>query len=116
LVGFVGGTTAVEWTRHSAAQRREAIIHHAGSMFGDDCFRPLAVTERVWAPDELGSGGYSNVMTTHAPAAADHLALGLPLVTFASTELATRFPGYVEGAIVAGRAAAAQVLHRLRHV
>lgn len=116
LVGFVGGTTAVAWTRHSQAQRREAIIHHASVMFGEEALQPLSVVERVWAPDEWGGGGYGNVLATHAPHAADALAFGLPLVTFASTELATRFPGYVEGAIVAGHAAAAQVLLRLRHV
>lgn len=115
LIGFVGGTTAVEWTRHSAAQRHDAIVHHAAVVFGEEALRPLSVIERLWVPDEWGGGGYSNVLTTHAPNAADALATGLPLVTFASTELATRFPGYVEGAIVAGRAAAAQVLLRLSH-
>ncbi len=113
LVGFVGGTTAVEWARHSQTQRLDAIVHHASVAFGDAASRPTSVLERVWAPDEWGSGGYSNVQTMHAPQAATELAAGLPLVTFASTELATRFPGYVEGAIVAGQAAAAQVLQSL---
>jgi len=116
LVGFVGGTTAVEWTRHSPTERRDAIVHHASAAFGQLALRPTSVLERVWTPDEWGAGGYSNVQTAHSPRATDALAVGLPLVTFASTELATRFPGYVEGAIVAGQAAAAQVLRRLRHV
>ena len=116
LVGFVGGTTAVEWTRHSQAQRHEAILHHASVVFGAEALRPISVVERMWAPDEWGAGGYCNVQTTHAPLAAEAIAHGLPLVTFASTELASRFPGYVEGAIVAGHAAAAQVLVRLTHV
>lgn len=116
LVGFLGGTTAVEWARHSQAQRREAILHHASVAFGSDALRPISVVERMWAPDEWGAGGYCNAQTTHAPPAAEALADGLPLVTFASTELANRFPGYVEGAIVAGQAAAAKVLVRLSHV
>ncbi len=114
LVGFVGGTTAIEWTRHSPAQRRSAILQHASVAFGHEALRPTSVLERVWAHDEWGAGGYCNVQTIHAPNAAEALAVGLALVTFASTELATRFPGYVEGAIVAGQAAASQVLHRLR--
>ena len=84
-------------------------------MFGDNTLQPLSLVERVWAPDQWGAGGYCNVQTTHAPHAADALAVGLPLVTFAITELATRFPGYVEGALVAGRAAAARVMDHLRH-
>lgn len=113
LVGFVGGTTAVDWARHSQGQRRDAIVHHASVAFGEAARRPLSVVERVWALDEWGGGGYSNVQITHAPEAVSTLTAGLPLVTFASTELAIRFPGYVEGAIVAGRAAALRVLQRL---
>ena len=113
LVGFVGGTTAAEWARHTEAQRRDAILHHAAAAFGDDALRPLTFLERLWGPDEWGGGGYSNVLTTHAPHAADTLAAGLHLVTFASTELSASFPGYVEGAIHAGRAAARQVVQRL---
>ncbi len=114
LVGFVGGTTAREWSRHSEQQRHEAIVHHASEAFGPAALGPHTVVEGMWAPDEWGGGGYSNVLTTHAPHAADVLANGMPLVTFASTELALRFPGYVEGAITAGRAAADKVLARLR--
>ncbi|MGB8858873.1 MAG: FAD-dependent oxidoreductase [Ilumatobacteraceae bacterium] len=113
VVGFVGGTTAVEWTRHSVEQRHNAIVHHAAEAFGAAALRPIGVVERLWAPDELGGGGYSNVLTSHAPTAVDLLAAGMPLVTFASTELALRFPGYVEGALRAGRSAAAEVLRRL---
>lgn len=114
LVGFVGGTTAREWGRHDEPGRLAAIVHHAAEAFGPRAATPTAVIERVWAPDALGGGGYSNVMIRHDPTAADVLAVGLPLVTFASTELALRFPGYVEGALHAGRAGAAQVLRRLR--
>lgn len=114
LVGFVGGTTAAEWSRHDEADRRAAIVHHAADAFGPSAHAPASVLERVWAPDEWGGGGYSNVLVRHQPTAADVLAVGLPLVTFASTEIALRFPGYVEGALHAGRAGAAQVLRRLR--
>ncbi|HQZ35543.1 MAG TPA: FAD-dependent oxidoreductase [Ilumatobacteraceae bacterium] len=113
LVGFVGGTTAIEWIRHSHGQRHDAIVHHASVAFGDAALRPTGVVERMWAPDEWGGGGYSNVQIVHAPQATSTLVAGLPLVTFASTELAARFQGYVEGAIVAGRAAASRVLQRL---
>ena len=113
LVGFVGGTTAREWSRHSERQRHEAIAYHAAVAFGPAALEPHTVVERLWAPDEWGGGGYSNVQTTHAPHAADVLAIGMPLVTFASTELSLRFPGYVEGAITAGKAAAHAILSRL---
>jgi monoamine oxidase len=38
------------------------------------------------------------------------LCAGLPGITFASSELSPSYPGYIEGAIVAGRAAAARVV------
>jgi len=114
LVGFVGGPTAQEWLRHSPAQRRAAVLHHAATAFSHEALQPVSFLERIWATDEWGGGGYSNVPTTHAPDAVKTLVAGLPLVTFAGTELAARFPGYVEGAITAGRAAAAEVVRRLR--
>ena len=114
LVGFIGGATAMEWARHDEADRQAAVLHHASEAFGPRATAPVSMIERLWAPDEWGGGGYSNVMVRHDPSAADTLAIGLPLVTFASTELALRFPGYVEGALHAGRAGAAQALRRLR--
>ena len=125
LVGFVGGTTAAEWARHTEAQRRDAILHHAAAAFGDDALRPLTFLERLWGPDEWGGGGYSNVLTTHAPHAArlasatERVAKGESGFTLPVggsdeiTELSASFPGYVEGAIHAGRAAARQVVQRL---
>ncbi|MDO8364265.1 MAG: FAD-dependent oxidoreductase [Actinomycetota bacterium] len=113
LVAFVGGTTATEWARHSEADRHAAILHHASVAFGDRALQPLSLLERLWAPDEWGGGGYSNVLAAHAPGACDTLAIGLPLLSFASTELAPLFPGYVEGALRAGRAAAAHLLRNL---
>jgi monoamine oxidase len=113
LIGFVGGPTAAEWSRHTADQRQAAIVHHAALAFGDAAERPEAVLEWLWAPDEWGGGGYCNVQVRHSPFAAETLAAGLPHLTFAGTELATRFPGYVEGAITAGRAASDRVLDAL---
>jgi monoamine oxidase len=113
LIGFVGGPTATEWSRHTDEQRQAAIVHHAALAFGEAAERPEAVLECLWAPDEWGGGGYCNVQVRHSPFAAETLAAGLPRLTFAGTELATRFPGYVEGAITAGRAAGAQVLDAL---
>ena len=115
LIGCVGGTIAAEWTRHSPSQRRDAILHHAAEFFGPAALAPKDLIERLWTPDEWGAGGYCNVQFAHAPHAVATLAAGFPLVTFACTELATRFPGHVEGAIVAGQAAAARVLDQLRH-
>lgn len=113
LVGFLGGPVAIEWTSRSAEQRYEVVLQHATAAFGEQSLRPRSFLERVWAPDQWGGGGYCNVLTHHAPTAVDTLSAGLPGITFASTELAPRFPGYVEGAIHSGRATADRVLHEL---
>lgn len=114
LVGFLGGPTAVEWMSRTADERRDAVLHHAAAAFGPEALRPLSFLERVWAPDPWGGGGYCNVHVVHSPTAVDTLSAGVPGITFASTELAAGFPGYVEGAIRAGRAAAERVCRELR--
>ncbi len=77
---------------------------------GPEALRPISWIARDWPPDDLGAGGYQSVLVdADARDAHDVLRQGLDRVAFASTEIAALFPGYIDGAIRAGRAAAADV-------
>ncbi|MFM2070921.1 MAG: hypothetical protein RLZZ623_1184 [Actinomycetota bacterium] len=107
LVAFVGGPTADAWRHLSVAHRRTALLDCLIAAYGNEANTPRMFLERDWAPDEWGAGGYWNVLVD--PSIADAAAIllrGVPGITFASTELASVFPGYVEGAIDSGVAAA----------
>ncbi len=117
LVAFIGGLGALEFQRLTAAQRRARLLELVVEAYGTEAGAPVSFLEREWQPDRWGAGGYCNeiVDLRYAPPHADavtSLRAGTPGISFASTELAEAFPGYIEGALRAGDQAAAQILAR----
>lgn len=111
LVAFLGGPACDAWRPLGEAGRRQRLLALLVDAYGPAAGEPVSFVERDWSPDEWGGGGYWNVLVDadHLDAV-DVLRRGAAHITFASTELAPSFPGYVEGAITAGRAAAQRVL------
>jgi monoamine oxidase len=110
LVGFLGGAATAAWWSMPAAGRRAAFLERLVEAYGPEAAEPVSFVERDWPPDDWGGGGYWNVLVDAAqPDAVAVLRAGAPGITFASTELAPSFPGYIEGAITAGLAAAERV-------
>ena len=110
LVAFLGGPSSHTWRAMSADERRRLLLLRLVEAYGPQAGSPISFVERDWTPDDWGGGGYWNVLLDGSITdAVDVLLRGAPGVTFASTELAASFPGYIEGAINAGRAAAASV-------
>ena len=74
----------------------------------------LDMTIRDWSGDRWSGGAYSDIVVDmEARDAESVLRAGAPPLFFASSELASSFPGYVEGALVAGKEAAARVIAAL---
>ena len=110
LVAFLGGPSSHTWRAMSADERRRLLLLRLVEAYGPQAGSPISFVERDWTPDDWGGGGYWNVLLDGSITDAVNVLLrGAPGVTFASTELAASFPGYIEGAINAGRAAAASV-------
>jgi monoamine oxidase len=118
IVVFCGGRGAYELQQLTADERRQLVIERLVEGYGPEAASPVSFLERDWRPDRWGAGGYCNeiVDVAFAPPHVDALGVlrtGVPGISFASTELAPEFPGYIEGALRAGRAAADRVLARL---
>ncbi len=115
LVVFVGGPLAATW-RTLGRRRVSTVLSHLEPILGAPVRNTLDVIVRDWAPDVFGGGGYAQFVTgVGRPSQIARLRDSPPGTTFAATELAEVFPGYVEGAIHAGRAAAAEALIQLAH-
>lgn len=113
LVGFMGGPSAAAFRARAETGRRSLVLDELARAFGPEALTPLDYLERDWGSDALALGGYSAVVTD--PAARDAVAIlqqGAGRISFAGTDLADAFSGYIEGAIWSGRYAAAQVLAR----
>lgn len=116
LVVFVAGPLAMKVHLMGEDQATAWLVERLVEALGVQASKPLDVTLRDWTDDPWSGGGYSDVITDMgAHDAEDILRAGFGTVVFASSELSPSFPGYVEGAIIAGRNAAADVIERLRH-
>ncbi len=114
LTFFVGGPLATEWTRYGEQAIRDAAKAKLVAALGPEAGDLLDMTVRDWTGDRWSGGAYSDVVVDMAACDAERvIRTGAPPLFFASSELSPSFPGYVEGAIVAGRQAAASILSAL---
>jgi monoamine oxidase len=111
LVGFLEGRAARELGRVGEAQRREAVLANLARMFGPRAARPDLYLDKNWADEEWSRGCYEGytppgVLTAFGPALREPIG---PL-HWAGTETATRWNGYIDGALQSGERAAREAL------
>jgi monoamine oxidase len=107
MMGFIDGQDARDFSLLSAAQRRKACLDQFAVYFGDAARNPREYQDVLWDEQPLHRGcpvcvpgpgvltGYTDAL--HAADGAIH---------FASTETATVWAGYMDGAVRAGEAVA----------
>lgn len=111
IVIFLGGPLASEWHRRTQTELAAFVTAEISAAFGNPAHQPISVCIRDWVNDTWSDGAYSDVITDLDATDAEAILLeGLPRLHFACSELSPSFPGYIEGAIVAGKHAAKSVL------
>jgi monoamine oxidase len=115
LLGFLEGRHATDAATLSAADRRELVLGCFTRYFGDRAARPEHYVEQDWTAEQY-SGGCYGAFATPGTLSRFGPALRRPVgpLHWAGTETATRWIGYMDGAIEAGQRAAAEVLTALR--
>ncbi|GAA0470358.1 flavin monoamine oxidase family protein [Parasphingorhabdus litoris] len=114
LTAFVGGPNARKLASLSEEHRWETIKPVLVRLFGNEAANPISVTERIWVDDPWVGGAYNAHVTAGSMLKPDAILRRFEdQVTFACAEIATRFPGYVEGAMDEGAKAAKRVLETL---
>lgn len=114
LVVFMGGPRAASWGELDETRFRAELLSRLAAALGPEAAMPLEILRRDWTNDRWSGGGYGDmIMDMHAHDAEMVLRAGHPPLHFVSSETALSFPGYVEGAIVAGREAARRVVELL---
>ncbi len=115
LVVFAGGPLAAEWSGKGAVFIQSEITRRLVAAFGGEAGAYMDFRMGDWVDDRWSGGGYSDVIVDlEAYDAEDIIRGGVPPVHFASSELASSFPAYIEGAIIAGREAAGRVTAALQ--
>lgn len=115
LIVFIGGPLAEEWHDKPQSELQTFILGLLVDAFGPEAGQPQEVHIRDWVADPWSGGAYSDVIVDlDAADAEDVLNQGAPPVYFASSELSPSFPGYIEGAFVAGKQVAERVFSDVR--
>lgn len=110
LAGFIAGERAARWQRLEAAARRRAVLNDLVRCWGPAAGEPSELVMVNWNAEAWSGGAFTSFLipgawTSYGPIWQQ--AHGR--VLWAGTEASQRWPGYFEGAIEAGLAAAGQV-------
>jgi monoamine oxidase len=115
LVVFVGGPLALRWHTLGETALRTEVTARLKDALGQEAADVLDFSYRDWTDDRWSGGAYSDLIVDVTAVDAESTILaGSPSLHFASSELSPSFPGYVEGAIVAGRIAARKMIAELQ--
>jgi len=114
LLAFLEGDHARRASTISSDERRRMVVGCLTRTFGPRAARPEGYVEQCWAEEEFTRGCYGCAMTTGAWTSFG-AALRTPIgrIHWAGAETATRWSGYMDGAIRSGDDAAAAVLAAL---
>jgi monoamine oxidase len=116
LVVFFGGPLAETWHASPQAELRRYISDSLMAALGPEAGEIIEISLRDWVDDRWSGGAYGDLITdVHANDAESVLLAGLPSIRFAASELSPSYPGYIEGAIVAGKQAADAIIAERRH-
>lgn len=111
LMAFIGGATWRDWGNRPLDERRDAVLRAFATAFGSQALSPVEYVEHDWTHERWSLGGpvaIAGVGTVYGDGSAIRTPHGL--VHWAGTETATYWSGYMDGAVSAGKRAAAEVL------
>jgi monoamine oxidase len=110
LIGFLEGRDARELGAVSPAERREAVLRGFQRIFGRRAAHPVHYVDKDWSAEPYSRGCYAGVLGPGAwTAYGQALRERIGRIHWAGSETATRWMGYMDGAIQSGRRAAAEV-------
>ena len=111
LIGFLEGREARELGARPEDERRDAVLKGFQRLFGRRAGHPVLYVEKDWSSEPYSRGCYAGVLGPGAWTGYGR-ALREPVgrIHWAGTETATRWMGYMDGAIQSGKRAAAEVM------
>jgi monoamine oxidase len=111
MVGFIGGFSYDSWIEKDPAERQARFVELLADAFGPEATAPLSYIEMDWTSEPFTMGAPVVYMPPGLLSAAGSALVGsVGPIHFAGTEAAPMWTGYMEGAVQAGEAAAAQIV------
>lgn len=115
LLGFVGGADAHRFAALPEADRREAALATLGRLFGPAAREPGLYLEQDWGRERWSGGGPTFLMGPGAwREAGPGLRTPVGRLHWAGSETATRWAGFMDGAVRSGERVATEVADAMR--
>jgi monoamine oxidase len=110
LVGFFEAHNALKWTGKPMEERKKFIVERMVQWLGPEAANPIDYEDNDWPAEAWSRGCYGPVMGPGVMTSVGKV-IRQPhgRVHWAGTETATRWSGYIDGAIRSGERAAAEV-------
>ncbi|CAF0967851.1 unnamed protein product [Adineta steineri] len=116
LMGFIVADSSRKWAKLTREERRQAICEQYAQAFqcNDILTGCREYIEQDWSAEQFSGGCYTDIMPKEVLSSLREQ-LCTPCgnngqLVFAGTELATRFSGYMDGAVQAGERAAFEII------
>ncbi|MBW4468102.1 MAG: flavin monoamine oxidase family protein [Pegethrix bostrychoides GSE-TBD4-15B] len=110
IATFVVGDRYRRWQAMHDADRQAAVLSDLANYFGDRALTPASYDEVDWPSDPWAGGGYAAFMPPGVwTSFGEALAAPVGRIYWAGTEMADRWPGFFEGAVRTGEAAAESI-------
>jgi len=113
LIGFITGKDSIQYRRYSSEEeKKKAVCETYRKIFdSEEALNPTEFYEIDWSTEQYSRGGFFSVMPPGILTKwGDNLHKNHKRVHFAGTELATKWAGYMDGAIQSGRVTAQKIL------
>lgn len=111
LLCFVEGQAARDFIDLPPAERRQQIIVGLAKFLGNEALSPIEYIDKCWTEEEYSRGCYAGLMLPGVLSKfKDTIRQPFQRIRFAGTETATRWNGYLDGAIQSGYREAEAIL------
>ncbi len=113
LVGFFTSDHGRALADASMETRRDAAVQSLTHYFGNQAATPIGYIDKSWISDPWSLGGYAGITAPGALTTYGHaLRKSCGRIHWAGAETATRWAGYIDGAISSGERAANEIMTR----
>lgn len=111
LIGFIEGEDARIWWEKALQDRQKGVLECLSVYFGNEVLTPNDYIEQYWADEEFSRGCYAAFMPPGVwTSFGDVIRQPFGRIHWAGTETATKWYGYMDGAVESGERAASEVL------
>jgi len=113
LTGFFGASESVRVSQQDSATRKELICRRMARFFGPRALQPLAYEDHYWLLEPFSRGCVAAPPPGVWSQVGAYLRSHEGRIFWAGAETSVHMPGQIEGALLAGQAAAKEALGRI---